>query len=282
MDSAHRASAIAQIVFYAPTVPATLYVGIRAWKYGPRLAWYPAMAFACARLTGGTLVLASQHDPENTHLLTATIVLLNIGLVPLIMPFHALTRIVVQASFPGDRRKNMFLRVTRFLLFASVLLLSVSGGLYGNPDRAKVQSTLSRVAYFEFAFVLVALFGMAAWLYFVARDKIQDGQAIYIKWLLIASPILCIRTIFGIVSVFEATGKHFLTSIWSPMFGNAVLFSLMALVPEFIVLCIFVYLGHYRYSTADQYGLIQRKGLFERREKKKDEGEQTSDSVKMT
>lgn len=72
----------------------------------------------------------------------------------------------------------MFLRVTRFLLFASVLLLSVSGGLYGNPDHAKVQSTLSRVAYFEFAFVLVALFGMAAWLYFVARDKIQDGQVI--------------------------------------------------------------------------------------------------------
>lgn len=200
----------------------------------------------------------------------------------------------------------MFLRVTRFLLFASVLLLSVSGGLYGNPDRAKVQSTLSRVAYFEFAFVLVALFGMAAWLYFVARDKIQDGQVIvcithhstsisitlvpqnidlqpqYIKWLLIASPILCIRTVFGIISVFEATGKHFLTSIWSPMFGNAVLFSLMALVPEFIVLCIFVYLGHYRYSTADQYGLVPRKGLFERSGTKKDEGEQTSDSVKMT
>lgn len=49
MDGAHRASAIAQIVFYAPTVPVTLYVGVRAWKYGPRLAWYPAMAFACGR-----------------------------------------------------------------------------------------------------------------------------------------------------------------------------------------------------------------------------------------
>ena len=47
MDESHRASAIAQIAFYVPLVPITLYVGIRAWKYGPRLAWYPAMVFAC-------------------------------------------------------------------------------------------------------------------------------------------------------------------------------------------------------------------------------------------
>lgn len=47
MDNPHRASAIAQVVFYTPTVPITLYVGIRAWKYGPRMAWYPAMAFSC-------------------------------------------------------------------------------------------------------------------------------------------------------------------------------------------------------------------------------------------
>lgn len=46
MDNANRAGAIAQIVFYAPIVPIMLYLGIRAWKYGPRMAWYPAMAFA--------------------------------------------------------------------------------------------------------------------------------------------------------------------------------------------------------------------------------------------
>lgn len=49
MDGAHRASAIAQIVFYAPMVPIMLHVGIRAWKYGPRLAWYSAMVFACGK-----------------------------------------------------------------------------------------------------------------------------------------------------------------------------------------------------------------------------------------
>lgn len=42
----HQALAIAQIVFYAPVVPIAFYVGIRAWKYGPRMAWYPPMPFA--------------------------------------------------------------------------------------------------------------------------------------------------------------------------------------------------------------------------------------------
>lgn len=42
----HQALAIAQIVFYAPVVPIAFHVGIRAWKYGPRMAWYPPMPFA--------------------------------------------------------------------------------------------------------------------------------------------------------------------------------------------------------------------------------------------
>ncbi|KAK8095045.1 hypothetical protein PG997_001730 [Apiospora hydei] len=148
MDNAHKASAIAQIVFYAPIVPITLYVGVRAWKYGPRLAWYPAMAFACVRLVGGALALASLIDPKNMSLIMATIVLLNIGLVPLIMPFHALTRIVLEESFLESKRKKWFITVTRWLLLVAVALLSTAGGLTGNPEMAPTQSILSKVAYF--------------------------------------------------------------------------------------------------------------------------------------
>ncbi|KAK8861835.1 hypothetical protein PGQ11_008070 [Apiospora arundinis] len=281
MDNAHKASAIAQIVFYAPIVPITLYVGIRAWKYGPRLAWYPAMAFACVRLTGGALVLASQNDPKNISLITATIVLLNIGLVPLIMPFHALTRVVLEANFPESKRKDIFIKVTRGLLLGAVGLLSTAGGLTGHPDMAQTQSVLSKVAYFEFVAVFLALLGMAVWLNFWMGDKIKDGQIIYIQWLLISSPFLCVRAVFGVISVFEAAGANILTSIWSPMFGNALLFSLMALLPEYVVLCVFVYLGFHRISTADRYGLIAQKGLFRRTIDAKSKGNQDRGSTEM-
>ncbi|KAK7981233.1 hypothetical protein PG989_013690 [Apiospora arundinis] len=279
MDNAHRASAIAQVVFYAPIVPLTLYVGIRAWKYGPRLAWYPAMAFACVRLVGGALVLASQNDPKNVGLITATIVLLNIGLVPLIMPFHALTRIVRTSRKARERISSS--KSPEVYSWVPSAFSVLRGGLTGHPDMAQTQSVLSKVAYFEFVAVLLALLGMAVWLNFWMGDKIKDGQIIYIQWLLISSPFLCVRAVFGVISVFEAAGANILTSIWSPMFGNALLFSLMALLPEYVVLCVFVYLGFHRISTADRYGLIAQKGLFRRTNDAKSKGNQDRGSTEM-
>jgi len=42
----HTAAGIAQIVFYVPAVVYIFYIGIRCWKYGPKMVWYPVMAFA--------------------------------------------------------------------------------------------------------------------------------------------------------------------------------------------------------------------------------------------
>jgi len=55
-----------------------------------------------------------------------------------------------------------------------------------------------------------------------------------------------IRTVYGLLSVFLASGNHILTSIWSPLFGSAVAFSFMALIPEYIALCIYIYLSVHR------------------------------------
>jgi len=67
--------------------------------------------------------------------------------------------------------------------------------------------------------------------------------------MLLAAPPLALRTAYGIISVFEASGNNITTSMWSPLFGSATAFALMALVPEYIVLAIFMYLGHYRIKT---------------------------------
>lgn len=72
----------------------------------------------------------------------------------------------------------MFIRVTRFLLLGAVILLAAAGGLYSHPDQAHTQSVLSKVAYFEFVCVLLALLGMATWLYFWNHDRIKGGQII--------------------------------------------------------------------------------------------------------
>ncbi|PKS08022.1 hypothetical protein jhhlp_006634 [Lomentospora prolificans] len=94
MVNAHEAAATAQIVFYAPIVPVAFYIGIRAWKFGPRTAWYYPMPFTLVRLVGGCLVLATEHDPQNLGLLITTIVLLNVGLIPLLFSYHRLVRMM--------------------------------------------------------------------------------------------------------------------------------------------------------------------------------------------
>ena len=72
----------------------------------------------------------------------------------------------------------MFVKVTRWLLLGAVILLSVSAGMVNKPQDAHTQSILSRVAYFEFLFVLLALNGMAIWLYIFNKQPIKDGQLI--------------------------------------------------------------------------------------------------------
>jgi hypothetical protein len=42
----HEAAAIAQIIFYVPMVPTSLYLCVRNWKAGPRMAWYPMVTFS--------------------------------------------------------------------------------------------------------------------------------------------------------------------------------------------------------------------------------------------
>ena len=44
--NSHTSAGVTQMVFYVPATLYTHYVGIRCWKYGPKMAWYPLMMFA--------------------------------------------------------------------------------------------------------------------------------------------------------------------------------------------------------------------------------------------
>jgi hypothetical protein len=72
------------------------------------------------------------------------------------------------------------------------------------------------------------------------------------KWLLLASPFLALRTAYGIIGVFEATGAKLFTSMWSSLFGSATAFALMALLPEYVVVCTHIYILHSRVRTCSK------------------------------
>lgn len=113
---------------------------------------------------------------------------------------------------------------------------------------AHLQSILSKVAYFHFTSVLISLITVSAVLFF-KKGSVRDTERKYLKWLLIATPALAVRTVYGLIGVFDAAGDRILVSTWSPLFGSATAFSLMALLPEYLVVCVYLYLGAHRLQT---------------------------------
>ncbi|KAK0645430.1 hypothetical protein B0T16DRAFT_457464 [Cercophora newfieldiana] len=256
----HTSVGIAQIVFYVPATIYIHYIGIRCWKYGPKMAWYPLMAFALVRLAGGGLVIAFEDDLQknrttgnvNISLIKATYVLLNIGLVPLLTAFNRLSAMVSTSNFPEDDRLKKIQKICGILVLVAAGLLGAAGGMTGKPGEADSQVKLSKIAYFEFLAVFVLLTLMCAYLYFVKRRHIREDHLPYLRCMLLAAPPMAVRTAYGVIGVFEATGDNLTKSMWSSLFGNATAFALMALLPEYIVLVIFMYLGRYRIKTCSR------------------------------
>ncbi|KAK0733038.1 hypothetical protein B0T26DRAFT_745134 [Lasiosphaeria miniovina] len=249
MDS-HTAAAIAQLVFYIPAIPVAFYLCVRNWKRGPRMACYPAVPFTNIRLVGAILVIVEEQNQTNTSLIAATLVLLNLGLVPLVLNYLGFVRQVFRSSLKDSKGAKRFSFVVHLFILGAVALLSTSGALAGQPDRANTQSRVAKVAYIEFTGIFLALVGMTSVLYF-KQSKVKDSDRIYLKWMLIASVFLAVRIVYGLLGVFEPKGDftQVLRSQWNPLFGSAVAFSLMALLPEYLALCCYFKLGFHRLRT---------------------------------
>ena len=83
-----------------------------------------------------------------------------------------------------------------------------------------------------------------------------------IKGTLLAAPFIVIRNIYGHL---EVSFENNLESVWSPVFGNAVAFALMALWMEYIAICIYFYVG---YSLPPDRGVRDGPRDFEQSEGK--------------
>lgn len=53
--------------------------------------------------------------------------------------------------------------------------------------------------------------------------------------------------------MFEAMGADMFTSMWSSLFGSATALALMGLLPEYVVICTYVYVLRYRVRTCRQH-----------------------------
>jgi hypothetical protein len=81
-----------------------------------------------------------------------------------------------------------------------------------------------------------------------------------VKWLLLASPFLALRTAYGMLGIFETTGANMFTSTWSSLFGSATPIAFIALVPEYITVCTYIRLLRFRVRTCREMNQLLREG----------------------
>jgi hypothetical protein len=150
----------------------------------------------------------------------------------------------------------------------------------GKVDQASLQSALYKVGYFVFLAVLIMVVLLSLRVALLQRDQVQSSHLTVssddfpasrsthvcqrvradhsqiVRWLLLASPFLALRTAYGMLGIFNATGDRMFTSMWSSLFGSATTFSLMALLPEFIIVCIYIQILRSRVKTCRDMNLL--------------------------
>lgn len=161
---------------------------------------------------------------------------------------------------------------------AAVGLLAAGGGVSGsNP---KIGTALAQAGYIVFAAILAICIAIMGYLRVYRADNVGENLIVsslptsniplvlpcatttllifllwqYINWALLAMPPLVLRAIAGLLYEFAGTqySQASLDSIWNPLYGNAIAFCLMTLLPEYIVLVIFMYLGFHRIRTCSR------------------------------
>lgn len=129
-------------------------------------------------------------------------------------------------------------KLLRIAFIAAVILFAAGGGV--SSFNLSLSRILTLVGYVVFAVVLVVLISMQVY-FFGKRLSLTESSRKILRANLIASPFLILRTVYGILEVAE---QDVLNTIWSPLFGSAVAFALMALLPEYIAICVWFYTGY--------------------------------------
>lgn len=237
MLDSHSSLGIAQTIFYAPIVPLVIFLMIRNGKIRPRMAWYPLIPFSLMRLVGGIITILAEKKKDNIGLFIAALVLLNVGVVPLIIADLGLTRIILMDNYSHNPNSAKIAKVLRIAFTAAAILLAAGGGL--SSTNRSISKILSLVGYVLFAVVLATLIAMQVY-FFQKKSTLLPASQKVLSGALLASPFLALRTVYGLI---ETSQSGHVGTTWSPLQGSAVAFALMALLPEYVVISTWIFVG---------------------------------------
>ncbi|KAL1965849.1 hypothetical protein VTN77DRAFT_5170 [Rasamsonia byssochlamydoides] len=243
----HSKVSIAQIIFYVPAVllAAWLLFHRHAHRHGqgqgrPRLAWFVLMVFSLVRVVGGIIVILYENQPENISLTVAAIVLLNAGVFPCIAATIGLIWIIIATDFQHDSSLRYGLILSRILFLVGLALLIAGGSLegnYKNPTDVTTGLKLIRAGYIIIAVFVGCLLAFQV-VFWWNVGRLSLSSLTILKGASSAMPFFVVRLTYAFLSIFRP-----LDLTWSALDGSVAPLVVMALLMEYIVVCIYLLVG---------------------------------------
>ena len=232
-----NAISIAIDVFYAPALLLAVFLCTRL-GFRRSDGWLFLVIFSLARIIGASMELATINDPTNISLYIGSAVLQGIGLSPLLLATMGLLNRFPVIPSDGEivrLAKNVLLRLVGLLMIAALVLGSYGGsksynnGVYKVSIYTKVSSALYIVA---FILIVGITFLLSSHL---LRNGTQ-GKRVLLA-VAISLPVLLVRMVYNILSVFVSGSKFSLFS------GDPTIFLCIAVIEEMFVVGLYELVG---------------------------------------
>ncbi|KAL3262073.1 hypothetical protein ABHI18_003106 [Aspergillus niger] len=227
---------ILELIVYLPSLFISLYMGFRH-GFQRNAGWILLIIFSLARIVGSCCYLATIAHPETIDLYIAWGVCTSIGLAPLISTCVGLLSRVNDSIQRKTGRGLLpaFFRLIGLLTLAGMVLCivgsSMSSSLQGitNSTEAKVGDVLYVIAWACLCVLLLVVGSKYA--------SIEDGEHRLLLAVGISVPLLLVRLIYSLLSVFTHNPT------FNMFTGNVTVFLVMAVLEEIVIVGICLGVG---------------------------------------
>ncbi|GJP87565.1 hypothetical protein AlacWU_00464 [Aspergillus niger] len=227
---------ILELIVYLPSLFISLYMGFRH-GFQRNAGWILLIIFSLARIVGSCCYLATIAHPETIDLYIAWGVCTSIGLAPLISTCVGLLSRVNDSIQRKTGRGLLpaFFRLIGLLTLAGMVLCivgsSMSSSLQGitNSIEAKVGDVLYVIAWACLCVLLLVVGSKYA--------SIEDGEHRLLLAVGISVPLLLVRLIYSLLSVFTHNPT------FNMLTGNVTVFLVMAVLEEIVIVGICLGVG---------------------------------------
>ncbi|GKZ35619.1 hypothetical protein AbraIFM66950_006319 [Aspergillus brasiliensis] len=235
VDYRHGLS-ILELIVYLPSLFISLFMGFRH-GFQRNAGWVLLIIFSLARIVGSCCYLATIAHPETINLYIAWGVCTSIGLAPLISTCIGLLSRMNDSIQRKTGRGLLpaFFRLVGLLTLAGMILCIVgaseSSSLQGitNSTEAKIGDVLYVISWGCLCLLLLVIGSK--------YESIEDGEHRLLLAVGLSVPLLLVRLIYSLLSVFTHNPT------FNMLTGNVTVFLVMAVLEEIVIVVICLGVG---------------------------------------